>query len=124
MLKRVLVLNDSKEARRVLVDSITRNFPEIEIVQAANGLEAKDKLLECSGWVAAILDFVVLGLNGLEVARLIRQQEETKNILIVIISGFANHSAKFRERAKGLSCLTMGVLKPGDICQQLSAVLK
>lgn len=126
--KRVLVADDNLEVLSLLTDSLTGAFPGIEIIRAVNGNEAQDKFLECFGEnipVAAILDFVMSGKNGLEIAAVIRGREETKNIPIVVISGFFSHSFPLKKKAEELNCSFLSKpVEPVELCNLLAIVLR
>ncbi|MDD2753694.1 MAG: response regulator [Candidatus Portnoybacteria bacterium] len=128
--KKILVADDDLECLRMIEELINDNFPETEVLRAVNGNEARDKLMECSNegesiLVAAVLDYVMPGLNGLELAAFIRSRKETENISIIMVSGFIKHSALLRGKFEGLGCPCLGKpIMPEEICGLLATVLQ
>ncbi|MBC8132175.1 MAG: response regulator, partial [Deltaproteobacteria bacterium] len=82
---RVLVVDDSAFARKVLRESLTRS-PEIEVVGTAHdGLEALEKIAELKPDVVT-LDLVMPNLDGLGVLRALAGTDGPR-VIVVSISG-------------------------------------
>lgn len=82
---RILVVDDDSVCRRVRVEFIEEKYPDAEIVEAANGLEAKDKFAE-GDFDGIVTDHWMPGMNGLELLKFIKNS--AKNVPAVMISGF------------------------------------
>ncbi len=67
----VLVADDDAEAREALRETIRRGFPDVEVVEAADGAAAWE-LLRSRRPRLAILDVVMPGLGGIELVERIR----------------------------------------------------
>ena len=63
----VLIVDDSKVSRMITKKIVLENSPNISILEAASGDEALE-LLKSNEPEAAILDFHMPGLTGLELA--------------------------------------------------------
>jgi len=85
---RILVVDDDNQVRRYLVDSL-RDF-HYHVIDAANGAAALE-LLRAEPVDLLIVDFVMPGMNGAEVARAARELRPRLRILMV--SGYADSVA-------------------------------
>lgn len=78
--RRILVLDDDESVRQVLVETLrARGYV---VFQAASGEEALDALAEIDPDLL-VLDFLMPGLNGAEVARRARQMRPHQKLLVV-----------------------------------------
>ncbi len=83
---RILVVDDSREARELYIRHAQEALSNAHIIQAENGLEALDHL---SNMVPnlIILDLMMPEMDGFEVLEKIRSREETKQVPVIIMSG-------------------------------------
>ena len=83
--RQVLVIDDDDSVRAVIVDALTSaGFLVIEANDGASGLA----LLERSFPAAAVIDFIMPGMNGAEVAKIAQQRQP--GLPIVFISGYSD----------------------------------
>ena len=80
---RVLVVDDREADRRALAEALSD--PQYEVVTAAAGTEALRKLLR-EEYSIVLLDVLLPDVNGLEVARLMREHEPTRSTPILFLS--------------------------------------
>jgi PAS domain S-box-containing protein len=87
----------SPTAKVLLVDDRPENLQAYEIllaglgahlILAASGHEALAHLLDGGGFAAVVLDIKMPGLDGFETARLIRGRAATREIPIILVTGF------------------------------------
>ena len=71
MYKKILIVDDSKVSRMIIKKAIKENCPEMIFVEAADAVEALEKI-EVEEVEAAILDFHMPGMDGLELAEKIK----------------------------------------------------
>lgn len=114
--KRVLLVDDSRVARLTLQHLIKLTNENIEITQAANGDEAL-AIFKPDAFDLALLDFNMPGIDGLELARLIREQDS--NIHLVLVTANIQDTIVARAKTMGLDFLG----KPVDP-EQLAQFLK
>jgi len=86
--QRLLVIDDDDEVRSVLT-ALLRQM-NYEVIEASNG-EAALRLLDEHKPALAIIDFLMPGMNGAEVAR--RARSHSPDLSIVFISGFSDSDA-------------------------------
>jgi len=114
--KRILLVDDSRIARLTLQHLITSTDSSVEITQAANGDEAL-AAFQPGGFDLALLDFNMPGIDGLELAQLIREQDSKIHLVLVT----ANIQDTIIDRAKSMGLDFLG--KPVD-SEQLASLLK
>jgi two-component system chemotaxis response regulator CheY len=85
---KVLVVDDNQHMRKLVV-AILQAFGVVQIFEAADGNRAWQTLREANPDVV-ILDWMMEGLNGLEVARMVRTSPQTPNpfVPIIMLTGY------------------------------------
>jgi len=78
----VLIIDDEKEIRELLNDFLSGKY---EIAEAANGQEAIE-LMRIRMPVIIICDIIMPIMNGVEFVKIMKQQEITKHIPIILLS--------------------------------------
>ena len=81
MMKKVLILEDEDNIRSFVVINLRR--AGYEVVEAACGQEALDKIQEHSDIVVAILDIMLPDIDGFEVCRRIRATNKQLGIIML-----------------------------------------
>ncbi len=114
--KRILLVDDSRVARLTLQYLIKLTDDQAEITQAADGAEAL-AIFQPQAFDLALLDFNMPGIDGLELARLIREQDAAIHLVLVT----ANIQDAIVARAKVMGVDFLG--KPVD-AEQLASLLK
>ena len=113
--KRILVVEDHPLIRELLNDLLSRyGYPS----QAHSGRDALEQI-EHKVPDVILLDLSLPDMNGLDVARVLRQKEKTKSIPILAMSGTPIDKKK---------CLEMGcndfILKPFSVSSLLVGLLQ
>ena len=113
--KRILVVEDDPLISELLNDLLSRyGYPS----QAHSGRDALEQIKRKVP-DAILLDLSLPDMNGLEVARVVRQSEKTKSIPILAMSGTPMNKKK---------CLEMGcndfILKPFGVSSLLVGLLQ
>jgi len=114
--KRILLVDDSRIARLTLEHLIKLTDDSAEITQATKGDEAL-AIFQPGSFDLALLDFNMPGIDGLELARLIREQDS--EIRLVLVTANIQDSIITRAQSMGLDFLG----KPVD-AEQLTSLLK
>jgi PAS domain S-box-containing protein len=106
---KILLVDDSPANLAAL--QATLDTPEYELVTAGSGEEALKRLLE-GDYAVIILDVMMPGMDGYEVASLIKQRERTRHVPILFLTATSRDlSNVYRSYAAGaVDCLA----KPGD----------
>ena len=87
--KRVLVVEDDLLLARVLMDKLEKE--ECITMNVVNGLEVQAKAIEFKPEII-LLDLILPGMGGFEVLKLLKKDEKTKHIPVVVISNLGEES--------------------------------
>jgi len=82
--RKVLVVDDSATFRRLIVFHL-KKLPQIEVVEAADGLEAVEKL-SMQKFDLIITDLIMPGMDGLKLINYIKSAQELQEITIIILT--------------------------------------
>jgi len=85
---KVLLVDDEEEIRTLLGSFLESQG--YQVVLASDGNEALD-LVETEDPQIIILDLKLPGLNGIEVCKRLKEQEKTRSIPVIIITGFGDN---------------------------------
>lgn len=83
-MQKLMVVDDSG-AMRSLIASILGDFPDLEVVEAANGFEAL-KLLPRAAIDLLVLDLNMPGLSGLEVLSFVKKSPDLAKTRVLIVT--------------------------------------
>lgn len=85
---RVLIVEDEVDLLEIIGD-VLREQDDFEVRTETNGYDA---ILTIASWKPDIvlLDFVMPKMNGFELCKLLRQNKETRDVLILAITGLTN----------------------------------
>jgi CheY-like chemotaxis protein len=108
MTPRVLVVDDSPTIRKVVSGVLTR--AGYEVGQASDGLQAL-VALKREKWSLALVDFVMPKLNGFELCRKLREDDELRELPVVLMSVKAE---KIREHFLRQTGALDAITKPFD----------
>ena len=109
MAEKILVADDEQEIRSLLDEFLKEEG--YDVLLAADGNQAL-QLAETENPQAIILDIKMPGLDGIEVCKRLKENEQTRFIPVIVITGFADNK---------LDALDMGaddfVNKPFDMVE-------
>jgi DNA-binding NarL/FixJ family response regulator len=115
---RVVIADDHESYRQGLARAI-RRFGTLDLVgEAGDGIEALNVVREASPDVA-LLDVRMPGLDGLEVARRLR---ELGGVRVVLLTGSRTEELLAAAQAAGVAELLSKDLARDDICRRLLAL--
>ncbi len=96
--KKVLIVEDDALLAQVLLDKFGRE--EFETMNVVNGLDVQAKTTQFKPAII-LLDLILPGLDGFEVLKLLKADELTKNIPVVVISNLGEESDVRSAKALG-----------------------
>lgn len=91
---RTMLVEDSSSFRQVVKDNLQDQFPSIEIIEAADGVEALQKI-DGRPPNLIFMDISLPGENGLELTRKIKA--DYPNVTVIILT--SHDSPEYREAA-------------------------
>ena len=95
---KILVVDDDVQHQRLIGKIFSKNGYQLE--NAIDGFEAGIKIMRFKPDLV-ILDLVMPNMDGFEVCRAIRNDPETRNIKIIILSGFGTEENRNKSIALG-----------------------
>ncbi len=126
-LRTILIAEDSQADAEMAIDALRDASLANPIVHVEDGVEAMDFLLRRGAFAqreeglpaVLLLDIKMPRMDGLEVLRLIRADEELKRLPVVILSSSREESDLARSWDMGVNAY---VVKPVDVDQFFQAV--
>jgi len=118
---RVLVVDDEQDVLVHLSNILKRaNF---EVITAAQGKEvvrlAKDAKPEL-----ILLDFVLTDIDGSQVCQYLKEDQDTKNIPVIMMTGFGTESAKDKFRNSGADDCISKPFTVEDLLAKIKTILR
>jgi len=98
--KKVLIVDDEDQVRKVVKRAIQKSFPEIEIYEASDGYEAGHQMALLNPTLV-ILDIKLPGIDGYKVCKMIRSDPRLGNTKILTISGHNVEESQKRSLKSG-----------------------
>jgi len=90
-IKKVLIVEDDENINNLMKFSLGKGY---ETIQSYNGDDALKKIKELKPDLV-LLDLMLPGVNGLEICKQIKSSEETKNIIVIIVSAADERRNRF-----------------------------
>jgi len=109
-LKKVLIVDDNPDLRFIFTRTFDRR--DFLVDSASNGLEAIERLQNDPPDIM-ILDVNMPGISGFDVLRYVRQNEKTKNMKVVLVTG--NCMAMQAPEAEGADLLLIKPVSVNDL---------
>ncbi len=118
---KTILIADDEQLLRDLVET-TLSTPEVRILQAADGNTALE-LARREHPDLMLLDLVMPGLPGIEVARDLLQDPTTAKIPIIILTGMGRDTDREEGLALGVRAYLMKPFSPLDLLDRVLEVL-
>ena len=120
-MKRVLVVDDSPTMRRMVISSL-RKLAEVEFGEAANGLEAIEKL-SLHPVSLIVLDLNMPDMHGLEVLQFVRAHTSFKEIPVIVLTTKGDESTRNAAMIAGASRYLTKPFQPDTLLETATAAL-
>ena len=115
---RVLVVDDEPALTQLIARALKAANPQYDICEAHDGFRAGQMVATLKPNVV-ILDLRMPGMDGFEVCKLIKSQEQTRHVVVLAMTAFPSPDGERRIRQCGAeACFT----KPLDLDKLLQAV--
>lgn len=121
---KVLVVDDNQHMRK-LVSTILQAFGVIQIFEAADGNQAWAMLREANPDVV-VLDWMMEGMNGLEVVKMVRTSAQTPNpfVPIIMLTGYTQVDHVRQARDAGVNEFLAKPVSVKALMSRLVAVIE
>lgn len=118
---KVLIVDDQPNVR-LLLARIVRRLGEHEVLEAANGLDALDRLSR-DGADAVILDLLMPVMDGIETLQAIRRSPALHHLPVIVLSAVRDET-KVRQLVQlGIAAYLAKPLRPLDVAERLAELL-
>jgi len=110
--KRILVIDDDKIIVKTLVMALEEDEHGYEVISAADGFEAGLQLAHFKPDLV-ILDIMMPDINGYEVCKKIKLNNETRNTKVIVLSAYLDAESYTRMKGYGADlCFAKPLLLP------------
>ncbi len=121
MKKRILIVEDDKLLREMMSRKLERE-DEYDVYVVVDGSEAESKIQELKPDVI-LLDLILPGTNGFEILESIKQNDDLKDIPVIVLSNLGQKS----EVEKGMSLgavdyLVKAHFTPAEVVEKIKKV--
>lgn len=117
----VLVVDDSQTVRQMLSELLQKGG--LTVVEAANGLEAKEKI-QAKAPDLVITDLVMPEMNGYELCRWIKNTPVAQNIPILICSTKDQEFDRYWGMKQGADAYITKPFQPGEMLKTVKQLLR
>lgn len=121
MTNKILVIEDEAPIREMLAFVLEQNG--YEALQAENFEEAQKYLIDPSP-VLILLDWMLPGANGIQIAKTLKQQDYTKDIPIIMLTARGEEEDKIRGLEVGADDYMTKPFSPKELMARIKAVLR
>lgn len=122
--RRILVVDDDEQILELATEALSEHMPNARIETSADGYDA---LLKIGSFKphAVVLDLMMPRVDGAEVCRRLRGNQDTKNVFIIAVSGLAADSELVRKVKRiGVDDFFTKPLKYEEVAKSLRKLLK
>ncbi len=98
-MKQILIVDDSRTMRKMVRASLER-LPSVQFIEAANGLEAIEKLT-LDTFDLMVLDLNMPDMHGMEVIRFVKSHEAYRRIPILVLTTKGDQASRGAALAAG-----------------------
>lgn len=120
--KLVLVVDDNPDIRNLINATLGNIF--YEVFNAANGMEALDFLATHDYPDLIILDLAMPGMSGLEVLERVKNDPETYQIEVIVLSAQADDKTRREALAMGARAVLNKPFGPLDLLQRIESIFE
>jgi CheY-like chemotaxis protein len=117
----VLVVDDYQDAREMYAEYLS--FSGFRVAEAANGLEALEKAFELRPDFI-LMDLSLPGLDGWAATRQLKDDDRTKDIPVVALTGHALAGASDGARQAGCDAFVTKPCLPDELVLEVKRVLE
>ena len=120
----VLLIDDDPDIVDVITFSLEMRWPNSKVSVGING-ESGLLMLESENPQVVILDVSLPGMDGFEVLRKLKEQENTKNIPVIILSNLGQKEDVDKGMELGAKdYMIKAHFTPGEIMEKIKSIVK
>lgn len=118
--KKILIVDDERLTRAVLQHDVI--LAGYDVMVASNGKEAMQKIREVTPDLI-VVDLVMPDMNGFEMCRRIRSNEQTKKTPVIVVSALQSQADIQEAKASGADVYLTKPIKPKQFINQVKEFL-
>ncbi len=118
---KLLIVDDEPAIREMVRFTLSR--AGYECVEAADAMEAKRRIVS-EGPDLILLDVMMPGQSGLDLARELRRQDSTKDIPIIMLTARGSEQDKIRGLDVGADDYVTKPFSPGELVARIKSLLR
>jgi len=119
-MRKILVVDDSPMLREMI--SSLLNKTGLSIAVAKDGSEAKEKIASDPPDLV-VLDVVMPNMNGYELCRWVKNNEATKQVIVVLCSSKGEEFDRYWGIKQGADAYVIKPFKPGELVETVRQLL-
>ena len=119
---KILVVDDDPQIRRLIRATLQSKF-NFDILEAENGATAYQKI-EAEKPFLVILDIMMPELNGLELIEKMKQNEETKDVPVIMCSAINDREKVVELFSKGVADYIVKPINPIILVNKITQYIK
>src|ERR1700691_4970002 len=120
-LPHVLIVDDDHRSRQLLTTMLTS---EGFVLQTAEGGEQAVAMVDRAPPALILLDVMMPGMNGYQVAAIIKESAATQNIPVIIITALDDRDAKVRGLQAGAEDFLTKPVDRSELCMRVRNLLR
>ena len=118
---RILIADDEQEIRKLVASNLKRaGFTVFEAADAGDALE----VVRRDAPTLIVLDWLLPGMSGLELCRLLRGSERTRNISIIMLSAKAQETDRIAGLENGADDYVTKPFSPRELVLRIQSLLR
>lgn len=122
-MKKILVIDDSRLTLKLILAFLHVDFPDYEILSSQSGFEgmeiAKRELPD-----TILLDIIMPGIDGFEVCRILKNDESTSHIPILLVSAMGEMSYRVKGLNTGADAFISKPINRAELKAQVNVALR
>ena len=116
---RLLIVDDDEQLVEFINEILSSRYPDLEIETAADGFEAGLKIKSFQPSIV-LLDLMMPGLNGFDVCSRLKSDPLTKNLRIIIVSGYLSDENVNKALTAGAESCLAKPIRPEKLFELLA----
>lgn len=120
-MKKILIVDDEEKVRKLV--EVTLSVGELEILHASSGDEALQVVREAKPDII-LLDIMMPGvLDGFDVCRLLKEDPDTMDIYVIMLTAKGQQADKERGLALGADDYIVKPFSPTELMDKIDGIL-
>jgi len=120
----VLLIEDDPDVSETIISVLENFFPETVIEHIADGDGFRKGIWRSGKFDLVVLDIMMPGITGFDVCRQMRSYPATKNIPILVLTGYDTPQNEEKIKAAGATAYMAKPFEVGDFAGEIKKLVK